>query len=224
MSAKKKDKGPSTLEVALGAILSVILGAALGAGLLVFKTVQKVKEIPKDAPASAVYLVEGARDLNRTSDVADKRKAFTQGESVDIDESELNVLLGSLKPSAPAPAKAGDKAPAGPTKAIDLSALNARISAGQMQLSDTVTYNLFGISGTLIVQASGAFERRGGSFAFVPETFYVGGCPMQRIPIVKSVLLGKLLLAGPAPEDLAAAWSKLSEVTLVGNALRLKMP
>ena len=42
-------------------------------------------------------------------DVAEKRKSFVGGESVDIEEGELNVLLSSPNPSDPnaAPAKPG---------------------------------------------------------------------------------------------------------------------
>jgi hypothetical protein len=34
----------------------------------------------------------------------------------------------------------------------------------------------------------------------------------------------KLLFSQPAPDDLAAAWSKLSDVSIEGSTLRLKAP
>jgi len=222
MSAKSKNlKAPSWFEVGLGAVLSVILGCAVGAALLVIRPVQKVKEIPKDAPASAVYYIEGSRDFNRTGEVTDKRKALAGGESVEVSEGEINVFLGAIaKPAAAT--KPGEK----PTdaKALDVGGLNARIHDGKLQLADTVTLNLFGASGSFIVQATGGFERRGGGFEFVPESFYVGACPVQRLPIVKDILLKRLLLAQPVPDDLAAAWPKLSNVSVEGPMLRLKMP
>lgn len=224
MSAKNKIvKGPTWFEVGLGAALSVILGCALGAALLVMKPVQKVKEVPKDAPASAVYLIEGSRDFSRTSDVAAKRKAFTEGETVELSEGEINVVLGAAKPSSPA-AKPGDKAPPVDAKALDTSALNARIHDGKLQLSDTVTLSLFGATGSFIVQATGGFEKHGSSFEFVPDSFYVGGCPVHRLPVIRDILLKRLLFAQPAPDDLAAAWRKLSDVSIVGPVLRLRMP
>lgn len=224
MSAKnKKDRAPSVAEVALGAALSIILGCALGAGLLVIKPVLKVKEIPKDAPANAVYYIEGSRDYNRTADVAAKRKAFAAGESVELSEGELNVLLGSLAQQAPAQ-KPGDKGPPPDAKTLDVGALNARIHDGKLQLSDTVTVNAMGATFSYIVQATGGFERRDSGFVFVPETFYVGGCPLQRLPLVKDYLLRKLIFAQPAPEDLAAAWPKLAGVAIEGPMLSLKMP
>ena len=221
MSAKKSQRGPTLFEVALGAGLSVVLGCVLGAALLVMKPVQKVKEIPKDPPANAVYYIEGSRDFNRTSEVGDKRKAFVAGESVELSEGEINVLFGALaKPAGGA--KPGEKAP--DPKMIDTSGRNARIHDGKLQLSDTVTLNYFGATGSFIVQATGAFEKGGSGFEFVPETFYVGGCPMQRLPVIRDILLKRLLLSQPVPDDLSGAWQKLAAVTIEGSTLRLKMP
>jgi hypothetical protein len=223
MSAKSKNlKAPSWFEVGLGAVLSVVLGCAVGAALLVMHPVQKVKEIPKDAPAGAVYYIEGSRDFNRTEEVTEKRKALAGGESVEVSEGEINVFLGAIsKPAAAAP-KPGEKPP--DTKALDVGGLNARIHDGKLQLADTVTVNLFGASGSFIVQATGGFENRGGGVEFVPESFYVGGCPVERLPVVRDILLKRLLLAQPVPDDLAAAWPKLASVSVEGPMLRLKMP
>ena len=77
---KKAQKGPSWIEVGLGAALSVILGVVLGAAYLVTKPVQTVKDIPKDAPSGAVYYIEGVRDFNKAAVVEEKRKSLTDGE------------------------------------------------------------------------------------------------------------------------------------------------
>jgi hypothetical protein len=224
----KKDKGPSWFEVGLGAVLSVILGAALGAAYMINKPVIKVTAIPKDAPAGAVYLIEGAKDLNRTG-IMDKRRAFAGGDSMVVDESEINGFFASIaKPSAPAPAapKPGDKsAPAAADqKVLDLSTVNARIREGKIQFSDTATVTVLGVSVPVIVQASGIFRKSGSEFEFDPDTLYVGGCPMQRMLFFRSWILKKLLFAQPAPDDVAAAWSKLVDVSIEGTKLRLKAP
>jgi hypothetical protein len=224
MSAKKKNlSGPSTVEVALAAVLSVILGCALGAALLVLKPVQTVKSIPKDAASNAVFYIEGSRDFNASADLEAKRKSFIDGESVDLSEGELNVFLSSLKKSA-APAKPGDKAPAADAKVVDVGALNARLFGTKIQLGDTVTISLFGASYSFIVQATGGFVKDGPTFVFEPEQFYVGGCPMDRLIVVKDILLKKLLLAQAPPDDLVAPWGKLSDVSVTGTTLHLKMP
>lgn len=222
---KKTEKGPSWFEVILGAALSVVLGGVLGAAYLVFKPVPNVKAVPKDAPAGAVYYIEGARDFNRSVDVAEKRKSFVGGESVDIEEGELNVLLSSPNPSDPnaAPAKPGQPPPAS-QKTIDVGSLNARLHTGRIQFADTVRFNVFGIIGSFVVQADGDFKKVGPVFAFDPDVIYVGGCPVQRFLFFRSLILNKLLFAQPVPEDIATAWSKLSDVTIDGSTLRLKMP
>jgi hypothetical protein len=107
---------------------------------------------------------------------------------------------------------------------IDAGTLNVRIKGGKIQFGDTVTFNVYGFSGSVIVQATGGFTRHGSSFEFDPETFYVGGCPAQRLLFVRDFLMKKLLFTQPAPDDLAAAWSKLSDVSIEGSTLRLKAP
>ena len=89
MSARKKknQKGPSWFEVGLGAFLSIILGVVAGAAYLVNKPVTKVTEIPKDPPAGAVYLIEGAHDFNKDSEIDEAKKSFLAGGSVSIRRS-----------------------------------------------------------------------------------------------------------------------------------------
>ncbi len=226
---KKAQKGPSWLEVGLGALLSVILGVVLGAFYLVSKPVQTVKEIPKDAPSGAVYYIEGSKDFGKTAAIEGKHREFTQGLTVALTEGEINAYIASVSkaPAAPpAPAKPGDKAPPPPAdqKAIDVGTLNVRIHGGKIQFGDSVNYSIFGFTGSVIVQASGTFEKHGGIFRFEPEVIYVGGCPAQRLLIIDSFILSKLLFAQPIPDDIATSWSKLSDVALEGSMLRLKTP
>ncbi len=224
---KKAAKGPSWLEVILGAILSVALGVVLGAAYMVTKPVNKVSSIPKDAPSGAVYYIEGSKDMSR--EYMEKRKSFVDGESIDVQEGELNAALGSLpKPStpAPAPSKPGDKAPppAADAKMIDATGFNVRIRDSKIQFGDSVTISVYGVSATVIVQATGTFEKGNSGFEFVPDSIYVGGCPVQTLLFVRSWILKKLLFTQPVPDDVAAAWSKLVGVSIEGPKLRLKAP
>jgi hypothetical protein len=226
MSAKhKKLKAPSWVEVGLGAFLSVVLGVALGAAYLVFKPVIKAKDIPKDAPSGAVYYLEGARDFTKSADADAARKTFADGGSVSVDEGELNMLLGESgktdSDASKAPAKG---APAPNDKMLDMSSLNCRIRDGKIQFADTVSFNVFGITGSVIVQSTGEFDKEGSEFEFVPDTLDVGGCPLHRFPFIRGIILKKLLFAQPVPDDIAAAWSKLINVTIDGSTLHLRMP
>jgi len=226
---KNKQKGPSWFEVGLGAVLSILLGAVLGAALLVFKPVQAVKEVPKDPPAGAVYYIEGNRDFNKTVEANSKRTAFAAGQSAAVDEGELNVLLGtyvkaSTAPAAATPVKAGDKPPAPEAKSFDPGPLNARIRAGKIQFANTVSFNVLGYGGSVIVQTSGDFKRRGSVFEYDPDVIYVGGCPVQRFIFVRDWILKKLLFTQPMPGDIAASWPKLADITIDETTLRLRMP
>jgi hypothetical protein len=226
----KAQRGPTWFEVGLGAFLSVALGAVLGAAYMVSRPVLKVTAIPKDAPASAIYYIEGSRGSANSSSIAEKRKSFVGGESISVEEGELNALIGSVsQPEAPKPkaAKPGEKPPPPPPanqRMIDAGTLNARMHGGKIQFGDTVTFNVYGFSFSVIVQATGTFTRRASGFEFDPESSYVGGCPVQRLLFVRGFAMKKLLFAQPAPDDLAAAWAKLADVSIEGSTLRLKMP
>jgi hypothetical protein len=229
MSAKhKKLKAPSWFEVGLGALLSVVLGVALGVAYLVFKPVPDVKEIPKDAPSGTIYYIAGSRDFSRSSEGDAARRSFAAGESVSVDEGELNMLLShfgkAVAPAASQSAKPGDKAPAADEKMIDVGPLNARLHDGKIQFADRVSFNVFGITGSAIVQARGYIEKGGSVYMFEPETLSVGGCPLERFPIVRGWVMRKLLFPNPLPEDVAAAWPKLVGVSIEGSTLKLRMP
>jgi len=224
MGKRKIQKGPSWVEVGLGAVLALVLGVFLGAAFLIVKPVEKVKDIPKDAPAGAVYYIEGTRDYGRSSAAEDIRKKFLEGESVDLTEGEINLFLGD---SGDKPSKASDKPgdkPADAAKMISPGSLNARIHAGTIQFGMPVDFNILTIMGTIIVQTTGTFEKHGTEFVYVPDSVMVGGCPVGRIPFAKDLVLGKLVFTRPIPDDIAAAWSKLSSVNIDGTMLHLRSP
>ncbi|HMD60807.1 MAG TPA: hypothetical protein VKG78_05230 [Opitutaceae bacterium] len=229
MSAKIPglERSPSWFEVSLGALLSVALGIVLGALYLALKPVKKLGEAPKDALSSTVTYVDGVRGYYTSAAVDAKRKAFVAGKSVTVDEAELNVLFsGPVKPPpAPLPPNTLVQPPPPPApKEYDKTALNVRISDGRIQFASTYSFNEYGISEIVVVQTRGGFARNGPTFEYVPDAFYVGCCPLQRIPYVREWLLKKLLFTDPVPDDIAAAWSRLSDVTIEGSKLRLRMP
>lgn len=214
MAARNKlQRGPTWLEVGVGAVLAVVLGVVLGALYLVTRPVTKVKEIPKDAPSGAVYFIEGARQFNNAT-ADEKRKQLVAGSSIALDEGELNAFFNTATKGAKPD----------PDAMLTLSNLNARIKGGRLQLADTVSYNIFGFMGDIIVQANGTIARHGDHFEYDPETLLVGGCPLQRLPFVRAWALKRFLLASAPPDDVAGAWAKLSDVSIEGSLLRLKMP
>jgi hypothetical protein len=221
MSTNKKiDRelnGPSWTEVIVGAVLSLLLGVVLGAALLVFRPVATVKELPKEPDADTVYFVPGTSDATKARQAQAKQKAFLEGGSVVLNEDEVNVL------TAPA-AKPGAKpaAPSGQTLAS--GAPNFRIRHSVLQVAVPLTVNVAGFQHEILVQARGGFAKDGDSYVFTPTEFYVGSCPVQRLPVVESLITKRLLAAAPEADALVAAWRKLAEVAVEDSTLRLSMP
>ncbi len=244
MSAKKLDKSayePSWTEVILGAALSVVLGVALGIVLLVIKPLAPVREMPKEPVAGTIYYIQGSHDSAKARQAPAKRKAFAAGGSVTVTEDEINSFLPTPPPlwtakktekktekkAAPAPApKAGEKgtAPAA-EQAVKVGGANFHIADGAVQLAIPVTLDLFGVvSQDATVLATGRFVKKDAGFAFEAEKLYLGSCPMQRVPFLAGFVASKFINTQQIPEDIAAAWPKLADVSVEGNALKLTMP
>lgn len=246
--------GPSWAEVILGAALSLVLGVVLGALLLILRPVVIAKEMPKekDRDPKAVYFIEGSRDTAKAREAAAKRKSFVEGRSVTVNEDEINTLAApnapSLAAAAPKPgekAKAPDKAKA-PEKAktpekgkegdkaapaagssgeaLAIGAPNFRINSGVLQVGMPVTVNALGLDQRVIVQARGGFVKDGSVFVYEPNELYFGSCPVHRLPFLSGYVRSKFLAGQPIPEDVKAAWTKLADVKVDGNTLKLTMP
>lgn len=244
---------PSWAEVIFGAVLSVVLGVALGIFVLAIKPLAGVRELPKEPVAGAVYYVVGSRESSKAKQAPAKRKAFAQGASVNVTEDEVNSFLAAPPAPVPAPGskpKAGEKAKApaaakapapapakAPVKAGEKAAPvpangemlavgepNFRFRDGGVQITVPVTVNVFGLEQALTVLAKGAFVKQGAAFKFEAETLYLGSCPVQRVPFLNGFVAGKFLTSQPVPEDIAAAWAKVTSVAVDGSVLKLTMP
>lgn len=235
--SKKTDRalhGPSWTEVILGAFLSLILGVVIGATLLILRPPVIAKEEPKERERGVVYYIEGSKDSSKARQAAAKKQAFVAGQSVTVTEEEVNALLapGTAAP-APGAAKGAEKgkdkkdggteaAPAGSDGYFTAGAPNVRIREGVVQVGVPVTIGL--IDQKVIAQARGGFVKQGDIFVYEPETMYLGSCPVQRLPFVGGLVRDKVLAAQSIPEDVVAAWKKLANVTVEGNAVKLTMP
>jgi hypothetical protein len=83
---------------------------------------------------------------------------------------------------------------------------------------------MVGIKRPLIMQASGRFAKNEGKIVFVPDEFYVGCCPVHKLPGVGPFVFGRVLAKMKIPGDIAAAWKKLKDVSIEGDSMRLTMP
>lgn len=219
MSTDRAEYNPSWIEVILGAMLSLLLGAVLGAAFLVLKPVETVRELPKEPDPETVYYIEGTRDSHRARQATAKQRAFVQGETVVLNEDELNALAAPKTTSGAA--KPGEEAAA--EQMLTAGMPNFRIRAGVLQIGVPVRVSVAGLDRRVIVQARGGFERRGDVFAFDAEELYLGSCPLQRLPIVAGLVMNKFVEGANVPEELAAAWRNASEVKVEGTNLHVTM-
>jgi hypothetical protein len=209
--------GPGIVEVLLSAVLSLVLGVALAAGYLVFKPVSVVDQVPAadKREEGMIYYVQGAKGSGGGGQLLRKQQLFLEGRSIVLNESELNTWMAS--------SNSASKKPADP-KAPAANELNFHLDRGVLQIGLPYTVDLLGLSGAVIIQAQGAFAKEGDEFVYEPSTIYIGSLPAQRIPILLTLLKKKIYSAQQLPDDLAAAWKKLANVSIDGNHLRLTMP
>ncbi|MBL9214877.1 MAG: hypothetical protein JNG83_05330 [Opitutaceae bacterium] len=229
MADKKIEKalyGPSITEVILGAILGFVVGVVGACVYLVFKPVTLVREMPKEPARGMIYYLPGAESNAKSRTWQAKHKQFLAGASVQVVEDELNAWGATLKvqdvgggtPKAGAPEPA--KAPEGifiPGKP------NFRIVDGKIQVGLKCTLNWYGVMKDVTVQATGVIVRSGERFVFKPETVYLGSCPLHLLPAVPGWLVNHLTDREKIPDDVRAAWAKLSDVAIEGGALKLSV-
>ena len=127
------------------------------------------------------------------------------------------MLLGSFGKPDSAGREARRQGPAADAKALDVGSLNARIHDGKIQFADTVSFNVLEHHGLGDRPGEGQLrEERVRLRASSPRPSTWGAARIERFPIVRGWIMKKLLFAHPPPPDVAAAWSKLSGVTIEG--------
>ncbi len=241
MANKKIEKalyGPSTLEVALGAVLGLLLGVVVAAVYLVFKPVQTIKEPPKEIAKGVVYHQPGKIDSTKARAWQDKVTAFVQGGQVVATEDELNAWAASLSGGAGAakadakPGKPADKpkpeekkgdgaAAASDGDFLSASGLNFRVEGDKLHISEKVVLNYYGLAREVVFQTSGSFERGGESFVFKPESVYLGSCPVHMLPGVSGALTKALAAKAKVPDDFRAAWAKITALAVEGGLVKV---
>jgi hypothetical protein len=227
---EKAQHGPGLAEVVLGASLSLSLGVALALGYLLLKPAWSGKDLPR-APSGTIFYVEGSRDSNYSRQWQRKRQLFAEGNSVALNEDELNAWMMAVtmppEPERPvAGAKFSQVAAPPSTGFFQLNTPNFRIRDGVLQVGSkgALNFELLGLKRQVILQAAGKFEKGDGGFVLVPDRFYIGSFPLHRLPGLSSQVLGVILNRMQIPEDLKAAWKKLANVTVEGSTLKLTMP
>jgi len=239
MANKKIEKalyGPSTVEVALGAVLGLVAGLLVACVYLVFKPVLSVKEMPKEPVRGAVYFIPGSEATPKAKALAAKQKTFIAGGSVDLIEDELNAWSAATfgaapaAPKAPAP-KPGAKgeAPKAEAPATNYDGVlnpdrpNFKIKDGTLTIGFKCVLNWYGLTHEVIVLTTGTIQPSGDDFVYVPTTLFLGSCPVHLIPGAAKPLWEHLVGKKKAPDEIKSAWAKATEVTLDGSTLKITM-
>jgi hypothetical protein len=230
MATKNIDKelyGPSVTEVALGAVLGLLAGVLVACVYLVFKPVEQVKELPKEPARSVVYYLPGAESNAKSRGWQAKQKQFLAGTSITVVEDELNAWAATLsapaaaKPGAkPAPAANPDVAKPAPEGLIIPYAPNFKVVGDKLQIGLKCTLNWYGLTYDTTVIATGGFGKSGDQVAFVTEKFYLGSCPMHLLPGLSGLIGSYVLSKEKVPDEVRTAWTKLTEATIEGGAVK----
>ena len=214
MSASSARNAPSTLEIVLGSILSVILGVFLASVFLACRPMKVVNEIPKEPEEGVVYFLEGSKDYEASRRWAFKHDVFVKGQSVQVTEGELNFWGTSVYPPVPK-----DK-PSDAT--FSFGTPQFHIQDDELKIGTLCTFNFFGLfRHQFPVQVAGGFVKNGDHYAFKPREVVVGALPAQRLGPIGTLIYRQVVNAFVPPEDVAAAWNKLTDVHVEGNELIL---
>lgn len=223
MADKKIEKalyGPSTTEVALGAVLGLGTGLLAACVYLVFKPVEQVRELPPEEKQTrgTVYYIPGSESGAKNRNWSAKQNQFIAGQSVVLIEDELNAWASS---AFAVPMAKPDAAPATEGGIFQPGRPNFKIAGGKLRIGFKCLLNWYGFGREVFVVTTGDIKRKGDRFAFVPETVYLGSCPLHLLPVVPGPLVAHLLGKKEFSDELKSAWAKVNDVTLEGNTLKL---
>lgn len=209
--------GPNYVEIILGAVLSLLLGGLLAVVYLVFKPVPILDVPPKQKEGAGLHYIAGRRGFS-TGSWALKREAFLRGQTITLPEEEINAWIESLYPANAKPAKGEEDAMVQP------GTPSVRFNGNTANLGAVLALDLFGWKPKIVTQAAGTFAMRGGTAKFVPDTVYVGSFPAHRLPVVGSLVFGRVTGMWKFPEELTSAWAKVSGVHIEKSQLVIEQP
>ncbi len=229
MSTRKIERalyGPSTTEVALGALLGLLLGVFLACVYLVTKQPQKVSEVPKDPLTGTVYYRLGSEDATKSVAWQTKQAEFLAGGTVDLVEEELNAWAAAqFAPVAPAakPAASADTPPPPPAEPdfLAFSRPNFHVTGDHLQIAVQLTLNYSGLSYSTLALVTGSFVRKDDQVVFAADKIHVGSCPMHVLPGVRKKTADWVLASLKLTDDHRVAWTKVERVSIGGGIIKI---
>ena len=98
---------------------------------------------------------------------------------------------------------------------------NFRIRDSVMQIGLPIQLNAYGMEHKIIVQTRGVFAKYGETIVFQAGEFYIGSCPLERLPPVRDFVMKQIFAKAKAPDGVLAAWQNVGDATIEGSTLRL---
>ncbi|HEX2862720.1 MAG TPA: hypothetical protein VHN79_13825 [Lacunisphaera sp.] len=218
--------GPSTTEVALGALLGLVAGVLVACVYLVFKPVAVVKEMPKETVRGMVYYIAGSDSNAKGRTWSAKQKQFVAGTSVSVVEDELNAwaisVFGDDRVRPKSAAAGATPAPGAEDNDIfQPGTPNFKIAEGKVQIGFKCILNWYGLTHEVMVVTTGEFVHSGDRFVYKPDTFHLGSCPLHLLPAIAEPVFAHFLEKRKIPDEIKSAWVKVDDVAIEGGTLKL---
>lgn len=212
-------RSTSTIEVLLGAFISILIGFSIGFLELSFKPATTVSNLPsaEDATPETVYYINGS--VSGGASFRLKEQAILQGMPGEyrFTEAELNAWVRETFRLEPTNSTADRKVDFRP------NVPNFRISDGKLQIGVEVDASYDNMRRTMQFQTSGEFVQANGVWTFLPQQTWLGSAKAP--PLVITPLLSKVFM-GPYRSSeryakLLNFWSSLDSVSIDGDVLVL---
>lgn len=216
MKTKRSYSRPSAFEIFFLAWMALFLGGLAAVCHLVLKPVPVVHKASPDPRGVEIGFTEGEKNPELGRAWLQKLQAFREARSVRVSEEELNTAVSHPMER---PKSLDETGASGEEMEIIPGVVNFRIAGGELQIAIPVKLSQKGP--VVIVQALGSFVQTPRGFRFEPRLFYVGSCPIHRIPFAAGIMLKRLENSQSIPEDLKENWAKLSEVKISEDRLCL---
>lgn len=175
------------------------------------------------------WITAGMQPESPKSPVSKKPAPLAPATSAPLSPAVPTAAAANALKGAPAgPGAKGAPTPPAPSgPLLQFGPPNFRIANGVLQigLEGELNVDMLGIvKHPIVLQASGKLDKIDGRFTFVPERFYIGCCPLHKIPGAARFVFNRILASQKIPGDIAAAWKKLYSVSIDGDSLTLTMP
>jgi len=91
----------------------------------------------------------------------------------------------------------------------------------KLQIGLKCTLNWYGLTRETTIIGTGNFRKSGDTLEFVPDTLYLGSCPLHLLPGASGFLVSSITGKQKVSDEMRVALTKLTAVTIEDGALKL---